>query len=81
MQRFFTLETVKPKAKSWNSLPAEQLSEAEDNQMDGVSMRIMRITSSRSQETEELKDKLVSISAMCGYPGNKVTKNKVPHSL
>ncbi|XP_034537619.1 centrosomal protein of 55 kDa-like isoform X2 [Notolabrus celidotus] len=67
VERFLTLETLrlegshqlKSKDKKIAVL-SEQLSEADDNQVEGVSKRMRRIISSYSSETEELKNKLGS---------------------
>ncbi|XP_074532462.1 centrosomal protein of 55 kDa-like isoform X2 [Halichoeres trimaculatus] len=80
LESFLTIETLRLEgsqqleAKNKNALPTEQLCEAEDNQMDGVS-RIRRITPNYS-EIEELKNKLVSLPARCQQLGDKFAKNK-----
>uniref|UniRef100_UPI0037E967C5 centrosomal protein of 55 kDa-like n=1 Tax=Semicossyphus pulcher TaxID=241346 RepID=UPI0037E967C5 len=83
LERFLTLETLRlencqqQKTKDKNiSLQSEQLSNAEDQKMDGVSVRSQRIISSYSREMEEIKTKLVSISTRCQHLENKVARKK-----
>lgn len=76
-QRFLSLETVRLESSQQFTTKDEKLSQKEGSLMDVVSMRRKRSMSSYSREIEEIKNKLVSVSARCQYLENKVARKKV----
>ncbi|XP_063730440.1 centrosomal protein of 55 kDa-like isoform X2 [Eleginops maclovinus] len=83
LERFLSLEKVRLKssqqltAKQENiALPSEQLRKKEGHLMDVVSMRRKISLSSYCGETEEIKNKLVSVSTRCQQLENKVERKK-----
>ncbi|KAL3050371.1 hypothetical protein OYC64_012412 [Pagothenia borchgrevinki] len=83
LERFLSLETFRLESshqlteKQENiALPSKQLRQKEGNLMDVVSMRRKRSLSSYCGVTDEIKNKLVSVSTRCQHLENKVAGKK-----